>query len=455
MASEKKKTDDSPTEKIDILSRIIIALIVGIVIGVAISQLGLETLRNEIQNLVFVFIWLVLLTGLFAFWVVHNKERLLKRIFGVSSTEISDLNQTAQSFWYNVVEKDYDKAKRDLTLIFKRASAWYSWMNFRRWVVMAFQSLLVGFGGLLGTLILYNQNKLLVQQNELLNQQNVRLDQQTYLQEAERRSSLISLMGSILDAVNLELKEDVGAKGVRDLSPQLIGRVIALSNSLRPYRYLGSDSLVGRELSPERGYLLLSIVSSEIDPVSLRRIYRSADFSYADLKKAVLSGEFMAGVNLTGADLEGALLDETDLSNANLNDTEMNEAILARANLRSARLRNAQMRKAYLESADLSSTVLSGADLTGANLSFANLSHTIFSKANLKNVNLSHATLAKTSFEQALLDSAIVSEFTWLDSLPRTGPDTFPGFNYLISRYYTDSVETKLGWLYILREKEE
>ncbi|MCE7921906.1 MAG: pentapeptide repeat-containing protein [Haliscomenobacteraceae bacterium CHB4] len=455
MALDKNKSNDSPTARIDVLSRIIIALIIGVVIGVAISQLGLETLRSQIQNLVFVFIWIVLITGLFAFWVVHNKERLLKRIFGVSNTELSDLNQTAQSFWYNVVEKDYDKAKRDLTLIFKRAMAWYSWMNFRRWVVMVFQSLLVGFGGLLGTLILYNQNKLLIQQNELLNQQNVRLDQQTYLQEAERRSSLISLMGSILDAINLELKEDVGAKGVRDISPQLIGRVIALSNSLRPYRYLGSDSLVGRELSPERGYLLLSIVSSEIDPVSLRRIYRSADFSYADLKKAVLSGEFLAGVNLDGADLEGALLDETDLSNAHLNNTELNGAVLARANMRSARLRDAKMVKAHLASADLSGTVLLGADLTRANLSFANLSYTSFNAANLSSANLDQAIFTNTNLQQAILDSARVSEFTWLDSLPRTGPDTLPGIHHLISNYYTDSVQTKLGWYYLLLRKEK
>lgn len=457
MATEKKKADDahSTAEQIDRLSRVIIALVIGVVLGVAISQLGLETLRGQIHNLIFVFIWLVVITGLFAFWVVHNKERVLKRIFGVSSTDLHDLYKTAQSLAFNVKEKEYDLAKRDLTILFKRSSAWYSWMNFRRWVVVVFQSLLVGFAGLLGTLLLYSQNRLLTHQNELLNQQNVRLDQQTYLLEAERRSSLISLMGSILDAVDDELRDDIGVKGVRDISPQLTGRIIALSNSLRPYRYLGSDSLVGRELSPERGYLLLAMVNSEIDKSSLRRIYKSSDFSFADLQKAILSGEYLAGINLTGADLNGAHLDDANLSDANLSDAELNDAVLAHANLQDARLRNTKMKKTYLESANLSGANLSGADLWWANLNSANLYNARLSKANLSKANLGHAVLTKASFDQVIFDSTRVAEFTWLDSLSRMGADTLRGTNHLISNYYIDSVETNLGWLYVLLRKKK
>ncbi len=436
------------------LSRIIISLVIGILLGAAFSELGLETLRGQIQNIVFVFIWLVVITGLLAFWVVKNKTRILKRIFGVTRADLTEINQTAQSLLFHVVEKEFDEAKRDLTLLFKRASAWYSWMNFRRWILIVFQSLLVGFGGLLGTLLLYNQNKLLIQQNQLLNQQNVRLDQQTYLQEAERRSSLVFLMGDILDGINEELKEDVGVKGVRDISPQLVGRVIALSNSLRPYRYLGSDSLVGRELSPERGYLLLAIVSSEIDKSSLQRIYKSADFSFADLKKAVLSGEFLAGTNLSGADLSGALLDETDLRGANLSEAEMQNAILVRSNLNESRLRNTRLTNAYLESARLVRANLSGADLRHANLALADLQGAHFTGANLSGATLSNAILAKASLDAAVLDSTIVAEYTWLDSLSRMGPDTLRGTRHLLSNYYMDSVDLKLGWFYMLIRRQ-
>lgn len=455
MASEKKKPEDSPSARIDMLSRVLIALIIGVVIGAIISQVGLDTLHNHIQNLVFVFLWLIIITGLLAFWVVQHKERLLKKLFGVSDTDLVELNKTGQSLLFNVIDKDYDRAKRDLSLLVRKAAAWYSWMNFRRWVMTSFQTLMVGLAGVLGTILLYNQNKLLTQQNQLLNQQNIRLDQQTYLQEAERRSSLIFLMGNILDVMNEELKEDVGIKGVRDITPQLIGRVIALSNSLRPYRYLGSDSLVGRELSPERGYLLLAIVSSEIDKSSLRRIYKSADFSFADLKNAVLSGEYLAGINLTGAELEDANLDDADLSDANLSDAILHGAILTNANLHGARLRNTALHKANLVSANLGEANLSDADLRRANLSSADLSNARLNRTNLANANLSYAILTKAAFDLAVLDSARVAEFTWLDSLTRIGNDTLRGTNYLVSNYYMDSLETNLGWFYVLLQKKK
>lgn len=455
MASEKKKSDKSSSQRIDMWARVAIALILGIILGAIVTQIGLDALQDHIQNLVFVFLWLIIITGLFAFWVVQNKERILKRLFGVTDTDLSELNKTGQSLFFNIVEKDYDHAKRDLSLLFRKITAWYSWMNFRRWAVMAFQTLMVGLAGVLGTILLYNQNKLLTQQNQLLNQQNIRLDQQTYLQEADRRSSLIFLMGNIFDAVDEELKADAGIRGVRDISPQLTGRIIALSNSLRPYRYLGNDSLVWRELSPERGYLLMALVNSEIDKSSLKRIYQSADFSYADLKKVILSGEYLAGINLTGSDLTGAHLDEANLSDANLSDAELNDAVLARANLEDARLRNTKMKKTYLESANLSGANLSGADLWRANLVAVNLYNARLTKANLSNANLSQAVFNKAAFDQAVFDSTRVAEFTWLDSLGRMGTDTLRGTHHLASNYYMDSVETNLGWFYILLRKKK
>lgn len=454
MATEKKKTDDSGV-RIDLLSRLIIALIIGIIIGTIVSQVGLDALQKRIQQLVVLFLWMILVTAMFAFWVTNNKERLLKKLFGVTDSDLSDIQKAGQSLLFNVVEKDYDHAKKDLSLLVRKAMAWYSWMNFRRWVVTSFQTLMVGLAGILGTIMLYNQNKLLTQQNELLIQQNVRLDQQTYLQEAERRSSLISLMSDILDVMNDELKEDIGVKGVRDVSPQLMGRIIALSNSLRPYRYLGSDSLVGRELSPERGYLLLAIVSSEIDQKSLQRIYKSADFSFADLKKAELSGKFLAGVELSGAELEGAHLDEADLSDANLNDANLTDVVFARAKLRDARLRHSNMRRCYFHSADLSGANLSEADLRRANFSSAIMTNVRLSLADLSGANLGGAVLDRAAFEQAVFDSTIVGSYGWLDSLNRRGADTLRGTRHLNARYRMDSVQTNLGWFYMLVRKEK
>jgi hypothetical protein len=98
--------------------------------------------------------------------------------------------------------------------------------------------------------LLYCQNNLLENQNRLIVNQNTRIEQQTYLQEAGRRSSLIFLMNNVLDKMDEELKSPVNKD--RNLSDQLIGRIVALSKSLKPYKYLESDSL-SMTVSPERG----------------------------------------------------------------------------------------------------------------------------------------------------------------------------------------------------------
>jgi uncharacterized protein YjbI with pentapeptide repeats len=281
------------------------------------------------------------------------------------------------------------------------------------------------------------------------------LDQQTYLQEADRRSSLIFLMGNLLDAVDRELKNDVGQPGVRDLSPQIIGRVVALSKSLRPYRYLESDSLVSRELSPERGQLLVSIVNSQIDKGTLRKIFQFSDFSSADLKGAVLSGEYLNGINLSRADLAGATLDETDFSRANLSGADLSDAILARTVLTDARLRQTNLQRAYLESADLTHANFYGAKLQKANLSGARLAHTHFTGAELSGANLSGAQILKARFEQAELDSVSVLEYDWISRLGAMGSDTIRGLQYLQNHYRMDSVQTSWGYQYLLLKKPQ
>ncbi|HAC2116094.1 TPA_asm: hypothetical protein GJJ38_03855 [Listeria monocytogenes] len=98
-----------------------------------------------------------------------------------------------------------------------------------------------------------------------------------------------------------------------------------------------------------------------------------ANLSYADLRRADLSG-----ANLSYADLRRA-----DLSGANLRG----------ANLRGANLSYANLSYADLRRADLSGANLRGANLRGANLSYANLRGANLSYANLSYANLSYADL--------------------------------------------------------------
>ncbi|MCC7466837.1 MAG: pentapeptide repeat-containing protein [Saprospiraceae bacterium] len=446
--------DPNASQRVDILSRTIVALLIGILIGAVISLTGLSALEDHVMEMIIGFVVLVVFISAISFVLVLNKEKVLQKLFGVSDTDLSDVKDHAQHLFLNAWNRQFPEAKGHFDALFTKVFAWYSWMSFRRWILMVFQMLFVGFGGVLGTMLLYNQNKLLTQQNMLLQSQNYRLDQQTYLQEADRRSSLIFLMGNLLDAMDRELKNDVGQPGVRDLSPQIIGRVVALSKSLRPYRYLESDSLVARELSPERGQLLVSIVNSQIDKRTLRRIFQFSDFSAADLKGAVLSGEYLSGINLSRADLSGATLDETDLSEADLSGADLTDAIMARAVVKDARFRQSILRRAYLESADLSRANFYGAKLQEAQLVGANLKQTHFTGADLSEANLSGTIFPKARFEQVTMDSVVVSEFDWLLRLDSMGADTIRGIRYLQAKYRVDSVRTNFGFEYMLLKKQ-
>ena len=216
--------------------------------------------------------------------------------------------------------------------------------------------------------ILGIQTYILHSQNKLLQYQNSRLDQEVNLEEGNRRSSLIFLMSNIMDKIGEELKDYKNDE--KRLSDPLIGRIVSLSQALRPYRYLENDQLIDHPLSPERGQLLISLTNSGLHPSTYEKIFEKADFSYADLKNANFDENYMQGINLSYANLEGATFSNAILEYANLEgakltgvdfeETFMNGIILNDANLQNSHLHNVKMRNANLKKADFRNAELSG-----------------------------------------------------------------------------------------------
>lgn len=270
------------------------------------------------------------------------------------------------------------------------------------------------------SLLLYQQNEKVDAQNKLITHQNSRLDQQTQLQEAERRSALVFLLGNTLEAINTELKEDYGKDSIRNLSPQLIGQIIALSRSLKPYRFLEEDTLIPKPLSPERGQLLVSLVESQLDDITFEEIILKANFEGADLRGADLKMKNLSSINLFGADLSQVDFSETDLSWAQLSETKIKEANLYRA---------------YLRGIDLSKSDLSGAELVGARLMEADLSFANLSRASLKGADLRIARFHKANLYRINLVNASMSYKQVY--LLTTHPSSV---KYLKEEYYTDTI---------------
>lgn len=220
--------------------------------------------------------------------------------------------------------------------------------------------------GLIPLFLLSIQTYILNTQNKLLAVQNERLDQQINLEEGSRRSSLIFLMSNIMDKMAEELKINTDSS----LSDALIGRIVSLSQALRPYRYLENDVLINQPLSPERGQLLISLINSHLHESTYKKLFARADFSYADLKNAKFDEEYMEGIELSYANLQGASFRNTDLEYANLiganlrdakfEETYMNGINFSNANLQNSLIANVKMTYATLKNTDFRYSEVSG-----------------------------------------------------------------------------------------------
>ncbi|MEM9918388.1 MAG: pentapeptide repeat-containing protein [Bacteroidota bacterium] len=301
------------------------------------------------------------------------------------------------------------------------------------------------------------QNGLFDNQNTLVAKQNQRIEQQTELIEADRRSSLVFLMGNIMDRLDAELKNPKNVK--RAISLELIGQISALSQSLKPYRYLKNDKLTKKPLSPERGQLLLSLINSRLDTAeSYKNIYISTKFSRSDLDEAFLRGAYLQGAILTNA-----VLEEADLNNAIFREAYMREANLSEAYATNADFRDADLSEVDLELADLRRANLARTNLTEAKLEKAGLNSTILRNATLEDANLEDADLSEADLRDATfknadmtntdLTFAIVSTKKWFKRLKKWD---VKGHEEIAKKYSLEPIQNEEGDIshYLLIPKE-
>ncbi len=446
--------------------KLLVGLIAGLLLGLLIAFYILDYFPVISSALINVLIALFLLSmlGLVAFtWF---KDRILAKVFGKdfkeenTKEELQELYQTISQEYVGKLLEKFPKATQDKAqLATPRLLKLAVWAFTRTWALRLLVAIFVAIGGLLGAILLYNQNQLLTAQNdkidiqnEKIEMQNDRLNLQNNLIEADRRSSLVFLMSNILDKVDEEIQEQ--KKGLpKDkfgnvpdsikfrLSKPLISRIVALSRAFRPYRLLEGDTLSENVVSLERGQLFIALMENDLDSLTQNTIVENGDFSNAvvgkinlknanlwraNLSEANFSEANLIGINLKGADLHGANLDEAKLSEANLNEANLIGVSLIGADLRYSDLRysdliGADLRGAYLSEADLRGAKLietnfrgadlrgvdtKGANFRGANLRETDLSETDLEGTDLRDTDLSKAYLIEANLSEAYLEGA-------------------------------------------------
>ena len=257
------------------------------------------------------------------------------------------------------------------------------------------------------TYYLGKQNTLITGQSEMFKQQNKRLDQQTYLQEAERRGQTLLIMDNMLK----EISTDVSRSSANAIDDATAGRLISLSKMLKPYKYLENDSLIARVTSPERGYLLVSLLETGINlnttarSRSNGRLIERLDFTYAELRNLLLKGADLIQIDLSNADLRNSSFNGIDFEKANLQNTWLHETNLTYASLKEANLEHAVLQNAILDYANLQNANLSSADLRNVSLV----------KTKLLDADFTNARVNKT-FEQDVTQQLNAAQREWLFS---------------------------------------
>ncbi|WP_025741202.1 pentapeptide repeat-containing protein [Aquimarina pacifica] len=254
------------------------------------------------------------------------------------------------------------------------------------------------------SLVLLFQTKLIMNQNDLITSQN-------NLVEADRRSSLVFVMGDVLADLNEELKYK--GSSTRNISNTLEARIIGLCMAMKPYKYMENGKLIEKPISSERGQLLFTLLKSDLASESSQDILNLSDFSYTNFYKVNLG----RGVNLKYARLNHSNLIEAEMPAANLQSSELRESEMSGINLSDANLKRAQVQRANLRKAELLSVDLTNANLSGADLTGADLTEAVLWGTKLKDANLTDVTL----------DNVIVDRQDWIsyieDSLDVEGAD--------------------------------
>lgn len=252
--------------------------------------------------------------------------------------------------------------------------------------------------------LLKEQNGLVRGQTDLSAKQNKLVEQQNALSEAGRRSSLVLLMSNIEDKIAEELRDSTNKN--RLLSSALVGRIVALCNNLKPYRYSVEGDTLSKLLSPERGQMLISLVNAELGKATYDSIFAKANFEYADLQKVDFSGRYLNNIKLPKANLVRAILDYASMEGADLIQADMRHVYISQGRLSNARLKYVKLNDAYLQGIDLT-----GAHLGNTDLQDAHLENAILNEADLRSANLEGADFTNSQLNLVKISGSNIAKY--------------------------------------------
>lgn len=446
---------------------------VGAAAGLLLAFSGFGFLSDSATTIAAVFLVLIGVVGLGGIAIFTLRRRILKAVFGIAEAQVNVIAGPLADVAQGAARRDPEGAAQSARRLIQVALARYAWLATRRWILTTLTALIAAMAALAGTALLFKQNALIAEQIVLLAEQNTRisqqtalLEQQTELAEAARNAALsvevtsvAALLGAAVDRSlgPLETREPQVLVPVldvaRDLERSVIFRLVAVSQALRPYRFLepsinvaddnermrvamlarrevlpgvwqrlseqngwsvdqGPAQLIDRPASPERGQLLRVMLGNGLRETEVLNFY-GLDLSFAYAQGLIVPVASMQNAALAYADLSWGSLAETDLRGAVLANIRLRHAQVLRSRLGALPL--AEARGPYATGGiDGSPSRLTGADFTGAlivdsDFSGADALGAVFDGALVVGANFAGAALGAASFRGAVLVAPVWS----------------------------------------------
>ncbi len=323
--------------------------------------------------------------------------------------------------------------------------------------------------GILGiAAVLQGKNNAL--RNEV-NEQSETLAIQQRTIDSLQQGHVMTLMKAVLNKV----EDEVESSPNRAISALSHEQLVNLNRYFKPYVSHNTDTGVVY-FSPERGQLLLSLLSLRMNDTSFQKIKEQVSFAYAYVPDAELVNFDLSGANLYQSYWVGSKLLACDLSNTNLQfailegvdlgGTNLNQADFKRAKMKWVQLDSASLIEANLDGADISNADLTGANLEGAHLHWTNLQASILSNSNMAETDMSGVDFTKADLQNSSLENGIIKrtklqdanmkdvqiDSSWMSSL-KTASFQNEGLEQLEQNYVveSDSLTIDSTVLYFLR----
>jgi len=440
---------------------VLLVFVLGVAMGFPAATLGVGFLVDNavpvLGGMMAALIVVLAFTGI----VIAYRRRIWSALFRRGEIEAERLAGPLADIARFAAGRQIPEAARSAREFAELAVARYAWIMTRRWMLATVTALVVAIAALAGAALLFQQNQLLREQSGLLAEQNQRISDQTALMqaqiqlgEAQRSTAIVPEILAIGEALGEETAalaaggrtEQIFDAG--ELSNALRARIVAATNSARPYRHLVSanaelneieilitalarrtdlpgmlgqyeqwqetqplarplaelgrptDALTDREVSPERGQIITLLYNSGIrDTVTLT--FAGADFSFAELRQPMVAGMSFrhamlrfadfSGVSLTGAEFRAGIIDHIRFRGSSIADTRFDS------------IAGADLEAPYTP---LPATPFWYTEMNGADFTAASITGTTFRNVRAVAANFDGALLVGSDFTGAELGAA-------------------------------------------------